>query len=128
MEPRVRAFMVLAALDGLIAVAAGAFGAHGVSDAQVANLLRTGAQYQSIHAVAALACFSLRRVAARPAMWAGWLFSVGGAVFGLSLYLLAFSGVKVLGAITPIGGLLLMAGWAALAWAALTASKSHDRR
>src|SRR5215475_4723094 len=98
MEAGVRFWLALAALDGLMAVAAGAFGAHGVSDPQAKDLLRTGAQYQLVHAVAALACFGLLRFAEGPAGWAAWLFGIGGLVFGGSLYLLALTGVKVLGA------------------------------
>jgi uncharacterized membrane protein YgdD (TMEM256/DUF423 family) len=124
-EARVRAWVALAALDGLIAVAAGAFGAHGVSDPLVANLLRTGAQYQGVHAVAALACFGFLSAMPRQAPLAGWLFGAGGLLFGGSLYLLAFTGVRALGAITPIGGLLLMAGWAALIWGALARPRAR---
>jgi uncharacterized membrane protein YgdD (TMEM256/DUF423 family) len=117
-----RATLVLAALGGLMSVAAGAFGAHGVHDPQAAALLRTGAQYQSVHAVAALLCFGLVRLPPRLAAWAGGLFAIGGWLFGATLYLLALTGVRWLGAITPIGGLLLMAGWAALAWGAARAN------
>lgn len=120
-----RAILALAGLDGLMAVAAGAFGAHGVHDPMVQSLLRTGAQYQATHAVAALAVLALPQVAPQTApglaAWAGWLFTIGALVFGGSLYALAFSGVTVLGAITPLGGLMLMAGWAVLIWAGLKA-------
>jgi uncharacterized membrane protein YgdD (TMEM256/DUF423 family) len=111
--------LALAALNGLMAVAAGAFGAHGVADPQAKELLRTGAQYQLVHAVAALACYGLLRLAIVPAGWAGWLFGLGGLVFGGSLYLLALTGQRMLGAVTPIGGVLMLAGWAVLIWAAL---------
>ena len=111
-----RIWLGLAALNGLMGVAAGAFGAHAAKDAAAKELLRTGAQYQLIHAVAALACFGLLRMAIGPANWAGWLFGVGGLLFGGSLYVLALTGVRVLGAITPIGGLCLMIGWAMLLW------------
>ncbi len=115
----VRLWLALAALNGLMAVCAGAFGAHGVSDLQVKGWLQTGAQYQLVHAAAALGCFSLLRVMARQAGVAGWLFGVGGLVFGGSLYLLALTGVKLWGAVTPIGGVLMILGWAALIWGAL---------
>ena len=111
-----RIWLGLAALNGLMGVAAGAFGAHGVKDAAAKELLRTGAEYQLIHAVAALACFGLLRMAIGPANWAGWLFGIGGLVFGGSLYVLALTGVRVLGAITPIGGLCMIVGWAMLLW------------
>ena len=119
MELTARWWLALAALNGLMGVAAGAFGAHGVSDAGVKELLRTGAQYQMIHAVAALACFGLLRFALVQASWAGWLFGIGGLLFGASLYLLAFTGMKALGAITPVGGVLMLAGWAVLIWGAM---------
>ena len=115
-------WLALAALDGFMAVAAGAFGAHGASDPQVREWLRTGAQYQMTHAVAALACGPLLRAGAVQAGWAGRLFAVGALVFGGSLYLLAVTGVRTWGAVTPLGGLLLLAGWAALAWAVLRPS------
>jgi len=114
-----RWWLALAAVNGLMAVAAGAFGAHGVSDPQVKEWLRTGAQYQLAHAVAGLVCFSLLRAEIGPASWAGWLFGLGGLIFGGSLYLMALTGVRVLGAVTPVGGLLLIVGWAALIWGAV---------
>ena len=114
-----RIWLALAALNGLTGVAAGAFGAHAVSDPQAKEWLRTGAQYQLIHAVAALACYGLLRLAVGPAGWAGWLFGLGGMVFGLSLYIMAMTGVRALGAVTPIGGALMIAGWLALLYGVL---------
>ena len=114
-----RVWLALAALNGLMAVAAGAFGAHGASDPQVKEWLRTGAQYQLVHAVAGIACFNLLRAEVTPAAWAGWLFAIGGLIFGGSLYLMALTGVRGLGAVTPIGGVLLILGWAALLWGAV---------
>ena len=119
-----RWWLALAAVNGLMGVAAGAFGAHGVSDPVVKDWLRTGAQYQIAHAVAGLACFSLLRAEVGPAGWAGWLFGLGGLVFGGSLYLMALTGVRVLGAVTPIGGVLLILGWAALIWGAVAGMTS----
>ena len=69
--------------------------------------------------MAALACYGLLRLAVGPASWAGWLFGFGGLIFGLSLYIMAMTGVRALGAVTPIGGVLLMAGWAVLIYGAL---------
>ena len=103
--------VIAAALSGALAVAAGAFGAHGASGV-AADWLRTGAQYQMIHAVAALAV--LRLEAKGPA----WLFLAGGAIFAVSLYLMALGAPRILGAVTPIGGVLLIAGWLWLAWQA----------
>lgn len=104
--------MMFAALSGAMAVAAGAFGAHGASGAAV-EWLKTGGQYQLIHSVAALV--ALRLDARGP----GWLFVVGGAVFAGSLYLMALGAPRWFGAITPIGGVLLIGGWLWLAWIAL---------
>lgn len=115
----VRIWLALAALNGLMAVAAGAFGAHGVTDPQVKEWLRTGAQYQLAHAVAALACYGLLQFAVGPATWAAWFFTLGALIFGGSLYIMAMTGVRVMGAITPIGGLLLLIGWACLIYGAL---------
>ena len=112
-------WLALAALNGLMAVAAGAFGAHAASDPQVKEWLRTGAQYQMVHAVAALACYGLLRAAIGPVSWAAWLFTVGALIFGGSLYVMAMTGVRAMGAITPVGGLLLMLGWAVLLYGAV---------
>lgn len=101
--------MVAAALSGALAVGAGAFGAHGASG-QAAEWLRTGGQYQLIHAVAALV--ALRFEAREP----GWLFVAGGALFAGTLYLMAIGAPRWFGAITPIGGSLLIVGWLWLAW------------
>ncbi len=114
-----RLWLALAALNGLMGVAAGAFGAHAAKDAMAKELLRTGAQYQLIHAAAALACFALMRTIVGPANAAGWLFGAGGLLFGGSLYALALTGTRALGAITPVGGVLLLAGWGVLIYGAL---------
>lgn len=100
---------ILAALSGALAVGAGAFGAHGASG-QAAEWLKTGGQYQLIHAVAALA--ALKMAAKGPAA----LFVIGGLIFAGTLYLMALGAPRWLGAITPIGGLALIAGWLWLAW------------
>jgi len=100
---------ILAALSGAIAVAAGAFGAHGASGV-AQDWLKTGGQYQLVHAVAALV--ALRFDARGPA----WLFVVGGAIFAVTLYLMALGAPRWFGAITPIGGALMIGGWLWLAW------------
>jgi uncharacterized membrane protein YgdD (TMEM256/DUF423 family) len=101
----------LAALSGAVAVLAGAFGAHGAAG-KAAEWLRTGAEYQMIHAVAALAALALPR-----GRGAAMLFVGGGALFAGTLYAMAFGGPRWLGAITPIGGTALIAGWLVLAMA-----------
>lgn len=100
---------MLAALSAALAVAAGAFGAHGASSPQAAEWLRTGGMYQLVHAVAALA---IMHIARGPAT----LLLAGGAIFAGTLYIMALGGPRWLGAVTPIGGSLLIAGWLWLAW------------
>jgi uncharacterized membrane protein YgdD (TMEM256/DUF423 family) len=103
---------ILAALSGALAVAAGAFGAHG-AEGQAAAWLRTGAHYQLIHAVAALVAIRMgERVSP-------WLFVGGGAVFAGTLYLMALGAPRWLGAVTPLGGAALIAGWLCMAAGAL---------
>ncbi|MBN8811714.1 MULTISPECIES: DUF423 domain-containing protein [unclassified Sphingomonas] len=103
-----RIVTVLAALSGAAAVAAGAFGAHGASG-EAAEWLKTGGHYQLVHAVAALVAV---RMGARISPW---LFVIGGAVFAGTLYLMALGGPRWLGAVTPLGGAALIAGWLCLA-------------
>ena len=114
----------LAALSGLMAVAAGAFGAHGLSDPQAKGWLQTGAEYQMIHALAAFACFFLWRLGAGSAPVAAWLFLAGGFIFSATLYLMALGAPHLLGAVTPIGGAMMILGWAVLAWAAFRGAGS----
>ena len=102
----------VAALSGALAVAAGAFGAHGASG-QAAEWLKTGAQYQLIHAIAALVAMRMEQ------RGVAWAFIIGGAIFGISLYLMALGMPRWLGAVTPIGGGLLIGGWLWLAWSAM---------
>lgn len=106
-----RIVTVLAALSGALAVAAGAFGAHGASG-EAAEWLKTGGHYQLVHAVAALV--AVRMQAKGPA----WLFVAGSALFAGTLYLMALGLPRWLGAVTPLGGAALIAGWLWLAWAA----------
>lgn len=100
---------VLACLSAALAIGAGAFGAHGVTDPKAAEWLRTGGTYQLIHAVAALAVTGVARGAA--------LLMIGGAaIFALSLYAMALGAPRWLGAVTPVGGVLMIAGWLWAAW------------
>ncbi len=120
MEPRI--WLTLAALSGFMGVGAGAFGAHGVHDPKAKAWLETGGHYQLVHALAVFACFVvLKLLQARAAGAAAWLFLTGALIFSGSLYLMALGGPLILGAVTPIGGVLLLAGWLTLAWACLTA-------
>lgn len=121
-----RVFFAAGALFGALGVAMGAFGAHGLRARLSADLLRiweTGAHYHLIHAVALLAvAWGIQRFPGGLSVAAGWCFVGGIAVFSGSLYLLAFTGMRWLGAITPIGGVLFIAGWVLLALAALRGS------
>ncbi len=97
----------LAALSAALAIAAGAFGAH-AAQGQAIEWLRTGAVYQLIHAVAVL-------VVAPHAPRAALFLLVGAAVFALSLYAMALGAPRWFGAITPTGGIAMIAGWLMLA-------------
>jgi len=115
-----RFFFVLGSLLAGLAVAAGAFGAHGLRGRLSPDMLtvfETAARYQMYHALALLVVgVALARWPAGGLVVAGWLFVLGIVLFAGSLYGLALSGVRVLGAITPIGGAAFLAGWIALAW------------
>lgn len=108
----------LAALSGFVSVAAGAFAAHGISDPVARDWIRTGASYQAIHTLAALLSLVLVSGGGLRARLPPLLFLGGATVFAGSLYAMALGGPLWLGAVTPLGGLLLLAGWASLAWAA----------
>lgn len=118
-------WIALGALSGLLSVAAGAFGAHALKGRLAADLLvifETAARYQMYHALALVlvGVLALRgggpeRVAGSLQL-AGGLFVVGTVLFSGSLYVLALSGQRWLGAITPLGGLAFLGGWLALAW------------
>lgn len=120
-----RPWAMLTAVNGFMAVAAGAFAAHGVQDLRARELLHTGAQYQLSHAVAALACLALVSRFKGTGL-AGRLFGAGGLVFAGSLYLLAATGARWLGAVTPLGGLMLLAGWAVLFASAFRSESGPD--
>ncbi|MDQ3136066.1 MAG: DUF423 domain-containing protein [Gemmatimonadota bacterium] len=121
-----RLFFSLGALSAFVAVAAGAFGAHALRAQLSPDLLavfETGARYQMYHALGLIAA------AWAAARWpgvlptaAGWLFVAGTVLFSGSLYTLALSGIRWLGAITPLGGVAFLAGWLCLALAARSPS------
>ena len=116
----------IAALNGFVSVAAGAFGAHalkGKLTPRHLEVFETAARYHMYHALALLAVAWLASRGPGSAInAAGWFFLAGMAIFSGSLYALALTGVDKLGAVTPIGGLSLMIGWLLLAWAALRAA------
>ncbi|HEX4740170.1 MAG TPA: DUF423 domain-containing protein [Caulobacteraceae bacterium] len=118
----------LAAISGLVSVAAGAFAAHSVKDPGARELLRTGASYEATHALAALAAVVLDRQGGRGSGLAPALFLGGAVLFSGSLYALALGAPRVTGAITPIGGLAFIAGWAVFALQAGGAGGARRRR
>ena len=117
-----RTFAMIGAVLGFVAVAAGAFGAHALrarlTPADL-EIFETAARYQMYHALALLGvAWAFTRWPGGAATAAGWLFLAGTVVFSGSLYLLVLTGQRWLGAVTPLGGVALLAGWLALAWAA----------
>ena len=118
-----KTFIMLACLLGGLAVALGAFGAHALEGRLSAGDLatyETAVRYQFYHALALIAVVVVlgRWPQATAAIAAGWLFVAGIVIFSGSLYVWVFSGIRWLGAITPIGGVAMIAGWITLAWAA----------
>jgi uncharacterized membrane protein YgdD (TMEM256/DUF423 family) len=113
---------------GFLGVGLGAFAAHGLKATLSPDLLaafETGVRYQMYHVFALIAAaWGWARWQARPFVFAGWLFVAGMVVFSGSLYLLALTGTRWLGAITPSGGLAFLAGWLCLAWGAATRMRS----
>ena len=118
-----RFFAIAGAVAAMIGVIVGAFGAHGLQGRLTPadlEIFETGVRYHMYHA---LGLFAVAWVASR---WpsgtttvAGWLFIVGIVVFSGSLYALVLTGQRWLGAVTPVGGVALIAGWAVLGWTVL---------
>ena len=117
-----RLFFSMGAVSAMIAVAAGAFGAHALRDRltpEYLSVFETAARYQMYHGLALLAvAWANTRGSGALSHWAGWLFVAGTVLFSGSLYGLALTGVRWLGAVTPLGGLAFLAGWLCLAFAA----------
>jgi uncharacterized membrane protein YgdD (TMEM256/DUF423 family) len=118
-----RTFVLLGAIAAFLAVTLGAFGAHGLRGRLSPDMLavfETGVRYHMYHA---LALILVGLLMGRWNGWlihtAGWCFIAGILLFSGSLYALALSGVTILGAVTPLGGLAFLAGWACLAFAAV---------
>jgi uncharacterized membrane protein YgdD (TMEM256/DUF423 family) len=120
-----RVFFGLGSFSAGLAVALGAFAAHGLRariSPEALQTFETGARYHMYHALALLAvAWAATRWPGGAVTAAGWLFVAGTLLFSGSLYLLAVTGVRVLGAITPFGGLAFILGWLALAWTAWAA-------
>jgi len=118
-----KTFLLMGALAGVLGVSLCAFGAHGLRNRLTPDMLavfETGVRYHMYHALALVLVAALM---GRLDGWlihaAGWSFAIGIVLFSGSLYLLAVTGVRILGAITPLGGVAFILGWAFLAIAAL---------
>ncbi len=118
-----RSLAVFAALNGALAVIIGAFAAHGAGP-QVKPLLTTGAQYELAHAGLALIC-AIWPGRTRLVVLAGWLGAAGGLVFALALSAIALLSLKAMGAVAPIGGVLMISAWLLIAVAALRTKTTH---
>jgi len=119
-----RTWIIIAAVNGFVSVAAGAFGAHGLKarleSSGLLDVFETGARYQMYHALAMLAAaWLMMQVPSKAATGAAWCFLIGIILFSGSLYVLSLSGVRALGAITPFGGVLFLIGWGLLGVAAM---------
>ena len=113
-------WIALGALNATIAVAAGAFAAHGLRDrlqSHAFEVFETAARYHMYHAIG-LILVGILAGSLRGAHIAGWLFQASIVLFSGSLYVLALTDIKVLGVVTPFGGLAFLAGWLWLAWTA----------
>lgn len=124
---RLRHFVALGAINGLLAVAFGAFAAHALRELLspgMFDVFRTGVDYQAMHALALLAVGLLAEHAPdlRLLRWAGWAFATGILLFSGSLYILAMTDIRWLGAVTPLGGTAFLIGWGLLAWATMRRS------
>jgi uncharacterized membrane protein YgdD (TMEM256/DUF423 family) len=117
-----RTFLLVGAVAAFLGVALGAFGAHGLRgrlSPEMFAVFQTGVQYHMYHALALiLVSLAMGRMSGWLIQTAGWAFVAGILLFSGSLYVLAITGVTVLGAITPLGGVAFLVGWACLAFAA----------
>jgi uncharacterized membrane protein YgdD (TMEM256/DUF423 family) len=123
-----RLLFAAGAISAAIGVGAGAFAAHGLKSRLGPDALavfETGARYQLFHALGMLAAgWAAARFGTDTATWGGWLLLAGTVLFSGSLYLLALTGVRWLGLVTPFGGVAFIVGWVLLALAALRGGAS----
>ena len=129
MNGQSRLFLITGAISALLAVALGAFGSHGLEDRLTADLLaiyQTGNTYHVYHSFALLMVgFLALHLNGKLLAASGWCFVAGILFFSGSLYVLAVTGVRILGAITPIGGVFFIIGWALFAAASYSAATSR---
>lgn len=115
-----RVFLLIASMSGALSVAIGAFGAHGLKKVLEANgrqeTFETAVKYQFYHTLGLfLVGLLLNQFTHKNLEWAGWCFVIGTLIFSGSLYILCLNNVTKWGAVTPFGGLFLIAGWVLLA-------------
>lgn len=114
--------LIIGAINGFIAVALGAFGAHGLEGKLTESQLETwntAVQYQMFHTIAILSVgLLLQKISATSLHWAGWMFLIGIIIFSGSLYIYSITSIKMFAMITPIGGVAFLIGWVLLAVAA----------
>lgn len=117
-----RTFLLVGAVAAFLGVTLGAFGAHGLRgriSPEMLSVFQTGVQYHMYHALALiLVSVMMGRMSGWLIQTAGWAFVAGILLFSGSLYVLAITGITVLGAVTPLGGVAFLIGWACLAFAA----------
>ncbi|MCB0268554.1 MAG: DUF423 domain-containing protein [Calditrichaeota bacterium] len=118
-----KTFIILGSINMFLTVALGAFGAHGLKGRLSADLMavyQTAVQYHGMHALGLLLIGIIAHWLGQSALinWAGWLLLTGIVLFSGSLYTMSFTGIRMLGAITPFGGVAFLAGWLLLALAA----------
>ena len=122
----VRNFIILSGLGGFISVAFGAFGAHFLKtrlDEYYLSVFKTGVEYQFFHSLAlGFVALTLERWQSPLLRFSGAFFIVGMVIFSGSLYLLAMTKIKMWGAVTPLGGLCFLVGWALFVVAAVKQS------
>lgn len=115
-----RLFFIAGSLSAFLGVSLGAFAAHGLKERlspEMLNIFEVGVRYQMYHALALIAlALAAQRWPRGEFYLAGWLFLSGTCVFSGSLYLLSLTGMRWLGAVTPLGGLAFLLGWLSLAW------------
>ena len=115
-----KTFLIAAGIMGFLAVAGGAFGAHALKtrvSPEALSIFETAVRYHMYHALAVGGVGMLVSRYATPQLsWAGWLFIAGTAIFSGSLYVLTLTGTRWWGAVTPVGGVLLLAGWGCIVW------------
>jgi uncharacterized membrane protein YgdD (TMEM256/DUF423 family) len=122
-----RVWIAVAGINGLISVAAGAFGAHALRDRlepRMLEVFEVGVRYQMYHALALLAtAWLMSMTPSRAASAAAWCFLIGIVIFSGSLYVLSLTGIRSFGAVTPVGGVLFIVGWLLMVIAALSSGE-----